>query len=465
MRLRRTSIRANRRRGIILLVVLVMLTLFAIAGLTFVLYADAASESAGINRDAESIPPAAPDMDPTAAFNLFLGQLIYGVADPDRHPTAAAYRPPRPQPRRNHVRRLRLPRRHPVRRALQRHGPAHYPTAGPPQWHGRQTTAWSITCTSPADGFVHDPSRPGTRANPGRRPPTYTGGQNPPYTYPDTNSMFLASINQTTGQVTMPSFHRPWLFGSGVNNPNWTNAQGKYLTLRLRPADMGPGFPRRRRRPRPQHRLQRQEPRRHRAARTALWIDIGAPELYTASGLRYKMLVAPLILDLDNRINLNVVGNVFASRRPATPATRHVGRGGSQHEPGAHERAPPPPSGRTSSSATRRNPVYYGRYGPNRLPASVYGLTGTPPHVYAPADLNGVDRPRLGRRLHARPRSGRCRGRPATRSRSSASQFPPQGYGNNFNGIEIQNASTTADRSLDVLQSALTPAPATTFCR
>src|SRR2546423_13898168 len=77
----------SHRRGIILLVVLALLTLFAIVGLSFVLYADAAATSARLQREAEN--PRAADMDPALLFSLFLGQLIYDVNDDDAGVTSA----------------------------------------------------------------------------------------------------------------------------------------------------------------------------------------------------------------------------------------------------------------------------------------------------------------------------------------------------------------------------------------
>ena len=302
MHLRRNAAGPGRRRGIILLIVLAMLTLFAIAGLTFVLYAEAAAESARINRDAESFTSVnGPDMDPNQAFALFLGQFIYGTTDPSATDSSGAY-----SALRGHSLAETMYGSYDANGTF----PSDVPYDGTGRLHesnlypGIPDSFQMVNYTYFAsDNILRDPSRIGTRANPSAARTTYTGGQNAPYTYPDLNSMFLASINSTTGQVTMPSYLRPWLF-----NNDWNSPQGKYKTLRPRPAEMGPGFP---------------MPAANGLDVTnlvgvsnqpdSIWIDIGAPELTTAAGVRYKMLVAPLVLDLDNRVNLNVAGNILAN--------------------------------------------------------------------------------------------------------------------------------------------------------
>src|SRR5262245_23629534 len=67
------------RRGVILIVVLALLTLFTTIGLSFVLVAGNLAESAQNARVKEG--QFQPDVDPETALSLFLGQLIYDVPD------------------------------------------------------------------------------------------------------------------------------------------------------------------------------------------------------------------------------------------------------------------------------------------------------------------------------------------------------------------------------------------------
>src|SRR5262249_28967868 len=68
-----------RRRGMVLLVVITMLTLFAVVGLSFVYYAESEATSAKLARESETL--VRPDVDPELALSLFLNQLVYGVRD------------------------------------------------------------------------------------------------------------------------------------------------------------------------------------------------------------------------------------------------------------------------------------------------------------------------------------------------------------------------------------------------
>src|SRR6516164_607973 len=70
---------ARRRRGVVLLVVLCLLTLFLIVGLTFVFYANACQQAARLGLEAESRDR--PDADPELLASYFLGQLIYDAVD------------------------------------------------------------------------------------------------------------------------------------------------------------------------------------------------------------------------------------------------------------------------------------------------------------------------------------------------------------------------------------------------
>src|SRR5437868_1470911 len=65
--------RVQGRRGVILMVVLALLTLFAIIGISFVYYADAESKSSQLDRESQQQF----DVDPEMLLNQFLSQFIF----------------------------------------------------------------------------------------------------------------------------------------------------------------------------------------------------------------------------------------------------------------------------------------------------------------------------------------------------------------------------------------------------
>src|SRR5947209_1020751 len=67
------------RRGVILLVVVLMLALFLVVGLSFVLYAESEATSSRTYREAQS--PDIADIAPETLLNAGLGQIIYPVPD------------------------------------------------------------------------------------------------------------------------------------------------------------------------------------------------------------------------------------------------------------------------------------------------------------------------------------------------------------------------------------------------
>src|SRR5262245_44172593 len=311
----RTSNTNQPRRGIILIVVLALLTLFAIVGLSFVLYAFAEADSSRLWREAVPVRGAAES--PDRMWGFALSKLIYDEFD-DASGVYSALRG------------------HSLARSM--YGFDNYidTSTGTPLFIPNQTafngTGRNVLATVtnpfavpeaqlvnyqyfPADtvalGQLHDPERLGWRANLTANPNAVTGGFNVPYTYPDLNNMYLGAIN-AAGQVLMPSFHRPWQFGAlydpanptdpSTLNANWTNAQGKYMTLRPRPIEHGvdpatgkflfpypedaggdvknlwwlPG------------------------GNDSIWMDLGYPVQVAPGGRKYKPLFAFFITDLDN---------------------------------------------------------------------------------------------------------------------------------------------------------------------
>jgi hypothetical protein len=323
--------RQNARKGIVLLVVISMLALFAALGLSFVYYANAEAEAARLSTQAQNQQVA--DVDPELLFSYALGQLIFDLDEKAENGAV-----------------------HNVASALRGHSLARnmygsnrfsfnvtpFNGVGRPKWIDDPNLSYPVdrlinhTYFQP-DGFVRDPDVYGTtnRAKPtdDRVPANTYYGPNVSYTYADLQNAYLGQM-KGDGTILIQSFWRPWTSKSGTapwdfdlsmdpTDPNYNRIWGstpganpdttyspklKYMTLRPLPC-YNPNFPA------PADAtgdVKNVEfgPGMSGGNHDSIWIDLGFPIRYAPNGRPYKPLFAFFIADLDGKVNLNVAGNM-----------------------------------------------------------------------------------------------------------------------------------------------------------
>lgn len=311
----------NRRPGVVLLVVLALLALFASVGLSFVFYADAEAVAANLYK--QSLVKDEPEVDPEVLAAYFLNQLLYPTNNPysamrgwDLARSMYGYNPDA----------LNFtPYIGAGRDALSY--PVAFPTGTVDNRFVTNHTRFDAAAGDPFLGMLRNPEFHGKTGDPNFR---YVGGANPPWTAYDTNSLFLAQV-LADGTVLMPSFYRPWIANSAPANSvaarymsmspesSWHPVFANFLAqfdadpdglCHVRNLDFGPG------------RLMANGQLGNNDSR---WMDMGFPTMTARNGKRYKALVAPLVMDLSNRLHLYAHGN----RAGGTPlAPSHVSSGG-----------------------------------------------------------------------------------------------------------------------------------------
>lgn len=301
---------ARRRKGAVLIVVLAMLVLFAVLGLSFVLYSEAQLSAAQNKKDAENLesPPNA-----LHASEWWMGTFLFDVSDGQTNPDDLL----------NPIRGHSLGRsKYSFPGSLLPYGAL--PMQAEPvgfNWNNITDSrrivrhTWDVPSNS-----VFDPERFYNavlqRNSPtGALVGTYQG-KNYPFTYADRHDFYLAQMDPTTGQITVPSFHRDDLFGplnptgSATPNPNWTSVEGKFLTLRPRPQE-NPNFPAVPVNPDGTYTgdVANMKFINGSQRNDSLWMYAGGPMLRWR-GKTYTAFVAPLVLDLNSRVNLSTVGDL-----------------------------------------------------------------------------------------------------------------------------------------------------------
>lgn len=124
----------------------------------------------------------------------------------------------------------------------------------------------------------------------GGNDPSAPGGENESYDAADFNNPHLAYYDPLTGKIK-PSFHDPAMIAQSTTTPK-ENQYNSFRAIKNTAFDSyqwdvdndGDGYP------------------------DSIWIDPGFPIQVSRDGRLYKRLIAPLILDLDGRLNLNTAG-------------------------------------------------------------------------------------------------------------------------------------------------------------
>ena len=374
----------------ILLVVVAFLALFSVMGVTYIIYADSQLRQTADDVNAQDVrqnPIKMVDLDPSFILNFFLERFLYDQADisgtsatPDSVYSAL----------RGHSLSRNMYGWNDTANALNDKpfsgtGKLNRQI----MVEGQNIEEWKIVNLTAFRPFgppvnpvalpIIDPER-GLRIGDNNTRSATTSSWNAPYTYPDHNNFYLGWL-KSDGSKVQPSFHRDYIFGHGqipadtfnlpvaitpstskpTGNLNWINSVGKYLSARPRPVDhlstldlnslpVLPNNPTQieinvrdnatinlinqrifetKLFPYPEaDGMDVKNLEGYPGGNDSIWIDVGSPVFKSADGRKYKIMIAPLILDLDGKINLNVAGNVMGSLKdPLNPHASNQGWG------------------------------------------------------------------------------------------------------------------------------------------
>lgn len=349
------------RQGVILLVVITLLTLFAVVGITFVIYAQSEANSMRAARQSEYVTFA--DADPEMLLAYFLGQLIYGPPDG-------------------------------VQSTLRNWDLARNMYGTPVCWYPNQVPSMAFSAgmqgTVPFNGIgrLQTPPVAGSYWNfnyssASQAQLDQDGAPNVPYTYPDVNSLFLGAVRSSDGGVLIPSFCRwqPNPGGGYIWNTSLRalvpNISGQvapedgYCDVKNLPDSPGlwnlqaGGF----------------------TPNDSIWMDLGFPVMHAPDGRMFKAMFAPLIQDLDGRVNLNTAGNILGQQNNPPTTLSHQGWCGGEVNPS-----------RVLTGGDSANLLTGFRYNPTWTAANLLANPYTPGgHFYSASDINCTPNPPSGK--------------------------------------------------------------------